>query len=87
MIHFAGVDVQVGPLLRQRCSWCGELLIDYNLDRVMVPVGQKGGPSAWPISALVEVVGPMSTVVDHPADGQLPAGSCADIELAVIGRG
>ena len=34
MIHIAGPDVQVGAQLRQRCAWCGALLIDYALGQL-----------------------------------------------------
>lgn len=37
--HIAGLDVQVGRYLRQRCAWCGAMLSDYDLARVAVPEG------------------------------------------------
>jgi hypothetical protein len=36
--HIAGMAVQVGSHLRQRCSWCGEVLEDLDLSRVGVVV-------------------------------------------------
>jgi hypothetical protein len=93
MIHFAGIDVQIGQLIRQRCSWCGAVLADYNLALVAVPIGQPGPPAMWPAGALVEMEGNAAWIVDQP-EGELigtprglPAGTCADIEMAVSGSG
>ena len=80
MIHFAGIDVQVGALLRQRCSWCGVVLNDYNLDLVAVPVDQPGRPPTWEVSALVQVEGNVAWVVEHVRGERLPAGTCADLD-------
>jgi len=33
MKHFAGVEIQINTDLRQRCAWCEEMLIDYDLSR------------------------------------------------------
>jgi hypothetical protein len=64
-------------LLRQRCAWCGYLLIDYDLSRVMVPTGQEGsGPGAWPVGGLVRVDGFASYVVEHEDGAPLPIDSC-----------
>ena len=83
VIHIAGPDVRYGALLRQRCSWCGAVLIDYDLRLIMVPVGQDPMPATWPFGELVAVDGPMWRVVPH-ADGQpLPPGSCVNLDPAV----
>lgn len=39
------------------------MLIDYDLERIAVPLGQDPAPSAWPLGALVTVDGPMSYTV------------------------
>lgn len=36
LTHLAGVDVQIGTQLRQRCSWCGAVLIDEDLSMTAV---------------------------------------------------
>lgn len=83
MIHFAGVDVHVNALLRQRCAWCGAVLVDYDLERIAVPVGQEGDPGTWPVGSLIAVDGGLSYEFDH-VDGQpLPPESCALIDAAV----
>lgn len=81
VVHFAGLDLQVGDVLRQRCSWCGALLIDYDLARIAVPEGQDPRPSTWPPGRLVAVDGGASWLLD-PTD-RVPAGSCADLDDAV----
>ncbi len=68
VVHIAGPEVQVGPRLRQRCSWCGACLADYDLRNLSfavaaedpdkpgpVPTDQK--PAMWEPGALVAVYG------------------------------
>jgi len=83
MIHIAGPDITIGPLLRQRCAWCGTTLVDYNLDRVAVPVGQGPRPATWPIGGLVELDGNASWTVDHQDGAQLPDGACGRLDPVV----
>lgn len=84
--HIAGVNVTVATggteLLRQRCGWCGETLLEYNLARVAAPVGQEGPPATWPAGVLVTVDGNMSTVPDD-SEG-LPADACARNPLTFV---
>jgi hypothetical protein len=85
VIHIAGLDVQVTNRLRQRCSWCGALLADYDLERTAVAVepghtGPVRGPAMWPIGGLVRVDGPVSTVVQPDAGLRLPEGCCANLD-------
>lgn len=77
LIHFAGLEIQVGLVLRQRCDWCGELLIDYDLARIAVPVGQDSRPATWPTGTLVLVDGNVSYTVDHKDGEKLPPGTCS----------
>lgn len=83
LIHIAGRDVQVGPYLRQRCGWCGAVLLDYDLDRIAVPVGTDPRPATWPPGDLVAVDGNASYVVEHVDGDDVPAGSCALLDPAV----
>jgi len=83
IVHIAGVDVQVGALLRQRCSWCGAVLIDYDLDRIAVPVGQDPRPGTWPVGELVARDGVASYVVEHVDGSDLPPEACARLDPAV----
>lgn len=80
VIHIAGVHVQIGERLCQRCAWCGTLLIDYDLSRIAVPVGQDPMPGIWPHGELVLVDGGMSASVEHKDGDPLPDGACGKID-------
>lgn len=79
MIHFAGHPVRVGRFARQRCAWCGAILEDLDLSLVMVPEGQEG-PAPWTPGDLIEVEGNGRSVVGHEDGGQLPDGTCFEVE-------
>jgi hypothetical protein len=83
LIHIAGNDVQVGAKLRQRCAWCGTVLLDYDLDRIAVPEGTDPRPATWPVGDLIAVDGSLSYVVDHEDGQQLPATACANLDAQV----
>lgn len=77
--HIAGevvtIHIRGGEYMRQRCGWCGETLLEYDLSRVAVPVDQPGPPAAWPVGGLV--AGGVSHV-SHGVDGLvLPEDACA----------
>lgn len=84
MTHLAGSDITIdGRYLRQRCAWCGAVLLDYDLDRVGytadTPVEERR-PGTWPVGSLVRIDGAMSVAVDEE---KLPLDSCAQIDPAV----
>jgi hypothetical protein len=81
--HVAGFRIHVNGHLRQRCAWCGALLLDYELERTAVPVGQDPQPALWEPGALVEVDGGASWVVSHQEDDELPVNACARIDDTV----
>ncbi|MEU4804342.1 hypothetical protein [Actinosynnema sp. NPDC023587] len=84
VVHIAGNDVRVDHLLRQRCSWCGLTLVDYDLTRVAVPEGHDPTPATWPVGGLVLVDGNMkATVGGIGQDVKLPANACALIDPTV----
>lgn len=83
IVHFTGQQVQIGNRLRQRCSWCGLVLIDYDLTRIAVPGGTNPRPPMWEVGRLVSVDGGCSVLL--PDTDKLPAGSCADIDDDVTG--
>ncbi len=83
--HIAGLDVEVGPYLRQRCAWCGVVLINEDLRRVAVQVTADGDTSipTWPVGEVVRVDGPVSSVVEHESGDQLPEDSCTALDPLV----
>jgi hypothetical protein len=82
VVHIAGLETQVGDHLRQRCGWCGAVLLDYALDRIAVPAGQDPRPRTWPVGVLVEVDGAWSTLVEHEDGQQLPENACGHLDPA-----
>jgi hypothetical protein len=78
--HIAGAQVQVGSRLRQRCSWCGAVLCDYDLTRIAVLAGQDPTPGMWETGRLVEVDGNASWVVEHEEGAEIPANACARLD-------
>lgn len=88
MVHVAGAAVQVGNHLRQRCSWCGGVLIDEDLALISVPVGQEGDFPTWGVGELIETTaldgqGGMWTVVDHTDGDPVPDNCCAKLSPEV----
>ncbi|PRY35371.1 hypothetical protein CLV43_114289 [Umezawaea tangerina] len=80
VVHIAGMVVLIGPLVRQRCSWCGAVLVDVDKTLIAVPVGQDPTPPTWPIGGLVEIDGNMTSVVDGE---RLPVNACGLLDPAV----
>lgn len=74
VVHIAGMVCQIGPLMRQRCAWCGEVLIDYDLSR-MASTGDFE-IHGWAPGALVEVEGNCSMVLQHQDGTRLPDHAC-----------
>ena len=76
-IHIAGFPVRVGNRKRQRCAWCGEVLMDYDLANVLVAPGSRDPePAHFELGALVAVDGPGSWIVPHADGDRMPAGWC-----------
>lgn len=93
VVHIVGPEIQVGQLLRQRCAWCGGLLLDYDLARTASPCGddcrangckpEHHRPATWPAGGLVEVDGGATWTVPHQDGDQLPANACGQLDAAV----
>lgn len=92
--HLAGgvieYNAQEGLVLRQRCSWCGAILIDENLDQISVPTGQEGEFPTWGVGEFVRTYAPdggsgmwMSVEWKHP--DPVPEDSCMRMPLEVTG--
>lgn len=78
-IHIAGFPLRVGDQVRQRCAWCGEILLDDDLSSMASTDGSRPYMVFEP-NDLIEVnedPGVRSWSVVAPVDGQLPAGCCA----------
>lgn len=71
--------------LRQRCGWCGDVLLEYDLARVAVPVGTDAMPATWPQEALIRIDGNLSTATE--VHGALPEDACARNPLTLASFG
>jgi hypothetical protein len=84
IVHIAGSHVTVNEYLRQRCAWCGALLIDQDLKLVAVPVDQPPGSyPTWPAGELVAVLGNAMWIEAHKDGDPLPDWACARLDPAV----
>lgn len=83
MIHIAGWPVLVGSRLRQRCAWCGAVLIDVDLAGIAVQVDpEHPDPSypTWEMGALVMVSGNATYIVPGGIGDELPRESCGKVD-------
>ena len=81
MTHIsAQVVIIEGRYVRQRCAWCGEMLIDYDLEKTAVVVvnGKTELPGVWATDRLIHVDGNQSTLLEGNA---MPPDCCAMLEL------
>lgn len=90
--HLAGPDIEFnthdGHVLRQRCSWCGTTLIDVNLSRIAVPIGQDPTYPHWTVGSFVEVdmpdkAGGVSFTVEWEHPAPVPENACMRMPLEV----
>ncbi len=80
--HIAAPHITIdGRYARQRCGWCGQILIEHDLTRVAVPEGQDRAPGTWSAGALVTVDGNASWTVDGE---ELPEDACARNPLTLL---
>lgn len=84
VIHIAGLVIETGPYLRQRCAWCGAILVDCDLRRIAVPEGQDPKPATWEVGGLVARTEGVSWVIPHRQGvDKLPEKACAKLDPAV----
>lgn len=97
-VHIAGPDMSVDGVMRQRCAWCGALLLEYNLANIMVQVepGETAmAPAMFAPGVHVRVAGVwpvMHVAVEpevHPPDAEhpgafvIPENSCMGLDIDV----
>lgn len=74
--HIAGLVLEIGVYIRQRCAWCGAELINVDVTRVAIQTPEDGSEptiATWPVGAQIRVDGAASYVVEG---NQLPEDSC-----------
>lgn len=73
--HIASDHITINDrFLRQRCGWCGAVIIDVDTARMATPIGQEGPYPTWPVGMLVLMDGPVSCYVN--LEGRLPDNFC-----------
>ncbi len=83
--HIAAQPVEIGPHLRQRCAWCGTVLLDYDLRKLAyltVTPPEERKPSTWPAGEIIRRNGHLSETVEHKQGDPVPADCCATIDPA-----
>lgn len=77
--HIAANDITIGDRrMRQRCAWCGAVLLDYDFARTAVAGDEWTPPASWPVGRLVRVDGGFSTVLDET--DELPDDACGHVD-------
>lgn len=76
--HLAGIDINVGDRVIQRCSICGAMMLDSK--GAMAPVGPNGEPTTFPVwerGRLIEYSGEFpERQLMLPDTDKLPDNSC-----------
>ena len=81
VVHIAGLVINLGGHLRQRCAWCGAVLDDVELALTAVLTEHADHPyPTWPEGGLVAMYdGARWTVQSDP----LPPDLCASLDPTV----
>lgn len=92
--HIAGPMITVlGRYMRQRCSWCGYVLDEYDLERVAAPKGQSGFPVGEQVfvdptrNPVVSYVIATELLTDDGSEGKLAEDSCVYNPLTTLSFG
>jgi hypothetical protein len=84
--HIVGMPVVVqGHLCRQRCAWCGAVLVDVDLAQIAVAGGSGEYNPFWETNAVLEVEASddgsvvRGSIVLGPLAGVLPDNACTPL--------
>lgn len=86
--HVAGIDVtKDNRWVRQRCAWCGEILVDQDATAIQKPIEDIRGDETpaqfvgtWPPGSMVRRDGPVTSVVE---EDRYPEDSCLALDPEV----
>ncbi len=86
VVHLSGQWIYSDSFLRQRCAWCGFLLVDDDFQNLQVAEGQKArepvgfDPNCWIFTSSQDgFIGFMEN--RGPSDGHYPDDSCMKEEI------
>lgn len=78
--HISGLEITVeGRYMRQRCAWCGEILLDRDLQTTMVAPDEDGNVppiSSWKVDSLIRIKPGNPTISSMLDDERLPSDFC-----------
>jgi len=78
--HIAGIHINMDDrFIRQRCAWCGEVLIDEDISKIAFIGDSDSVLNVWPVGAFVRVDGRFSSVVEQQ---QIPHDCCYAYEIS-----
>ncbi len=84
VVHIAGHVVEIDARLRQRCAWCGALLVDHDRSAVVSLSGEQTVQAeAWAPGSLVEKGMGWTASIPLKAGDKLPANACFQLDPAV----
>jgi hypothetical protein len=84
--HYPSTALFYGTRVRQRCAWCGYLIIDQDLALTEVLLNEDGSTPefpTWPMDKWIEVTGhnpKMTSTKDEPFD-EVPENGCMRIPI------
>lgn len=88
--HVAGLDVtKDGRWVRQRCAWCGTVLVDEDATNVARPIEEGVNPEemtpaqwvgVWAMGAMVKIDGPVRSRVEGEV---YPDDACLAVDPAI----
>lgn len=90
--HLVGPAITIGSVVRQRCLWCGALILDHDLARIAVIVDADGNaplPALWEAGSFVEIDGNATYTVpdlestEVPGERTTPLSCCARLDPEV----
>ena len=93
--HLAGPPTLFERCARQRCVWCGALILEYDRDRIRwLEPDEEWSPGFWQAGEWV-VIGPEGVVPlrvsqgfsDMGTTGNAPEGSCMKLGLSAVLEG
>lgn len=88
IVHIAGHPITVnGRYLRQRCAWCGAIILDYDLSTLAFTDDtpeEDRHPATWPVGDMIASDGGHTWIAatpDHTGNVEtMPAQACAYLD-------
>lgn len=86
-VHIAGFEVQFAERVRQRCAWCGEVLIDQELALIAVAIdptnpNQDTSFHVWPAGKQILHISNFWSIIED-APGELPGTINVDVRCCM----